>query len=178
MKLESLNEAVADVWVFDNDGTLYQNTRDIESAVVLLMNEYLAQLYGIEIHVASQKRKELLGKHKTKYTLVAMRKEGVDEEDFIRKTYLAVDPKDYGIGFNQRLRDVISSLAGERIVLTNNPSAFARRILDALGIQNLFSCVYGIQELWFFQKPARESFVILEGFLRDRKRVVLLDDEI
>lgn len=178
MNLSSLKEIEGDVWVFDNDGTLYQDRKGLESAVVILMNQYIAKLYGIDLVATHQKRKALLEKHKTKYTLIALKNEGVDENHFILHTYLAIRPEQYGIVKNHRLRDVLTLLKGEKIVLSNNPSAFADLILKALGIRDLFSCIYGPQELSFTQKPMREAFVILNPFLNTNKKVVFIDDEL
>ena len=63
-------------------------------------------------------------------------------------------------------------------MLSNNPSAFANLILEALGVRDLFSCIYGPQELNFVQKPARNAFAALKPFLSDGKRVVFIDDEL
>jgi len=31
----------ADIWVFDNDGTLYSNPKELEDSVEILMNQFL-----------------------------------------------------------------------------------------------------------------------------------------
>lgn len=177
MRISELKELKADVWVFDNDGTLYQTSRDIESAVTKLMIQYIAQFYSISVKAAQSKRRDILQKHQTKYTLVALRNEGINENHCIQNTYLAVDLRRYGITINQELRDAISALSGEKFVLTNNPSAFADFILAALGIRDLFSYIFGMQELDFALKPAREAFAVLGVFLAQGKKLVYLDDK-
>lgn len=170
-----LKEIHADLWVFDNDGTLYTN-QNIQSAVESLMVSFIEKEYGIDACSAVQCRQRLLRKHHTKYTAIALRNEGVDVVRFIQATYLSVNPKDFGLQRYQALYDVISSLSGEKIVLTNNPSGFARRILCALGIHNLFSNVSGMEEIGFVLKPARKAFAVLEKPLRLGKSVVVVEN--
>ncbi|MFC1615481.1 HAD family hydrolase, partial [Patescibacteria group bacterium] len=167
-----------DLWIFDNDGTLYPNPKNIERSVVALMTRYIMELYGIYEDEGHKKRRELLEKHKTKYTLVALKNEGVDESHFIQNTYLAVKPEEYGIIQNPKLQKLISSLKGEKIVMTNNPSQFAELILKSLGIKDLFSQVVGIQELNYIQKPNIKAFKILESFLKNGRKIVFIDNEL
>ena len=172
----NLREVHADLWVFDNDGTLYTNTRGIQSAVERLMISFIGREYGIDYPNAAQLRQALLVTHRTRYTAIALRREGIDVARFIQTTYLSVDPGDYGIQRCPALYNVISSLDGEKIVLTNNPSGFARNVLRALGIHPLFSDVLGMEEMGFVLKPARGAFAILEKPLRSGKSVIVVDD--
>jgi phosphoglycolate phosphatase-like HAD superfamily hydrolase len=63
-------------------------------------------------------------------------------------------------------------------VLSNNPSEFVDLILESLGIKSLFSAVFGMKELNFFQKPDKRAFKILENYLQQGKRIVFIDDEL
>ncbi len=178
MLLKIQEEIKPDLWVFDNDGTLYANPKDVELSFVALTTKYIAKLYGIRENEVPAKRKKLLKKHNTKYTLVALKNDGVDENDFINNTYLAINPKKHGIIPNYRLRKLILSLNGEKIVMTNNPSRFAKLILKSLGIRNLFSKIIGMQEMGYIQKPDIKAFKILEPFLKNGKRIIFIDDEL
>jgi len=179
MSLIQFQDLEVDVWAFDNDGTLYSNTKDLEHSINALMDQYIARLYNLNEQEGYKKRKELLNKHNTKYTLTALRKEGIDNQDhFIQNTYLAIDPKQYGIMPNAQLRESLQRLRGEKIVLTNNPSEFAELIMRALGIRDLFSRIYGMRELSFTQKPREEAFAVLESLLKKDKKVIFFDDNI
>ena len=173
---EKIREMRADLWVFDNDGTLYDNPMELEVAVGERMNEYIASHYHISKKDAKEKRRELLKKHNTKYTLIAVRQEGISEDDFIQKTYLSINPVDFGIMPSTELRDLIGSLAGEKVVLTNNPSEFAGLILEALGIKYLFSQIIGMRERDYVQKPEIDAFKFLSCWLKNAKVVVVIDD--
>lgn len=177
MKLESLKELKADLWVFDNDGTLYSNPKVIEKAILALMIGFIERSYRISAVEAVKRRDELLKKHSTKYTLIALRNEGFDEKRFIQETYLSIKPGELGIRKSSKLRNLILSLGGEKVILTNNPSEFAHLILRHLGIDDLFSAIYGMREMGFVQKPALDAFAVLRPFIKQNKKVVFIDDE-
>ena len=178
MKIENLESLKADLWIFDNDGTLYANTKEIEKEVVRLMIGFIAEEFKITIPQAVQKRKELLEKHCTEYTLVAMKNEGFDENIFIQKTYLSADPESFGFSRSKSLRKLLQSLEGEKVVLTNNPSEYAEMVLGSLGVYDLFSRVYGMRELSYIQKPNPMCFFPLEQGVQQGKKIVYIDDQI
>jgi len=174
--MEEIYKIRADLWVFDSDGTLYTNTAGIQHAIEKLMIEFVCRFYGVCYRDAELLRKALLEKHKTKYTALALRQEGIDISQFIRETYLAVSPEDYGINSSGTLLHTLSKLGGEKQVLTNNPSGFARLILRALGIEHLFSGIVGMEELGFVLKPSPQAFSRLKLPLDRGMFVVVVDD--
>ncbi len=178
MLLKDLKELKPDLWVFDSDGTLYSNTKEIESAFTRLAIKFITNHYNIPEKEAIDKRKKLLKKHKTEYTLVALKKEKVDADHFIKETYLSLNPHQFGINKNEILYQTLLSLGGKKFVLSNNPSEFAELILESLGIRSLFSKIIGMRELNFIQKPKRKAFRILEAYLKNNKKVVFVDDEL
>ncbi len=176
-KLNGLNFIRADLWVFDNDGTLYSNPNDLDLAVGELMIQYVSSYYCVNFEEAREKRKQLLQKHNTRYTLIALKNEGINEDDFIQKSYLSIKPENYGIRHSQKLKYLIGSLDGEKIILTNNPSEFANLILESLGVKHLFSQVIGMREMGYIQKPHLEAYNILKSSFDLGKKVVFIDDE-
>ncbi len=171
-----LRKIPADLWVFDCDGTLYTNTQEIKSAVENLMVAFIKKEYNIGFREAKALREALLRKYDTRYTAIALRNEGIDVSRFIQSTYLSVSPEDYGIRESKPLYELISSLKGDKIILTNNPSNFARRILKTLGVLSLFSNIFGMEELNFMIKPAPEAFNPLKEKLGKGKLVVVVED--
>lgn len=176
--MEGIYKIRADLWVFDNDGTLYTNTSKIQRAIEKLMLEFVCRSYGVCYKNAELLRKALLEKYKTRYTALALRQEGIDMSQFIRETYLAVVPEEYGISSSEPLLRVLSKLRGEKRVLTNNPSGFAMLILKALGIRHLFSEIVGMEELGFMLKPSLQAFSQLKLSLDKEMSVVVVDDSL
>jgi putative hydrolase of the HAD superfamily len=90
---------------------------------------------------------------------------------------LAVNAEEYGIVENVRLRHILSGLKGEKIILTNNPSSYARKILTALGVEDLFSRIIGVEEQNFVLKPDRRAFRFLMQRIKNGERIVFVDDD-
>lgn len=166
-----------DLWAFDNDGTLYSLTQGLKQNIEKLMSKFIAELYNVSEFEAEAIRKRLLRKHDTQFTLIALKKEQVDVKSFIQKTYLAIDPDKYGIVQNKELHKLISSLRGEKIVITENPSEWATLILKSLGIFDLFLHIYGMRELMFIPKTQGGIKQVL-GKISKQKTVVYIDDNI
>jgi len=173
MNLTNIN---ADLWVFDNDGTLYSNTQKIKTAVESLMVDFIAKEYTLSRENAIRYRQRLLDKYNTKYTAVAIKSEGVAVSRFIRETYLRVNPRECGMYESPELQRLLSTLGGKKVVLTNNPAKFAQSILQALGINAFFSKIIGMEEIGFIQKPDKRVFSFLKKYLQSGKKVVVIDD--
>jgi pyrimidine 5'-nucleotidase len=174
---ELVNSIQADLWIFDNDGTIY-NPDKIEPAINELIINFIATHYNLSTSSAKLKRQLLRKKYQTRFTLVALEKEGVNPDEFIREAYLAINPRDFGIYEDKQLQNLFSSIQGEKIVLTNNPSEFANIILDSLGIKKYFSKIIGMRELNYCLKPDPRSFSFLFPILKKGKKIIFVDDEV
>ena len=68
------------------------------------------------------------------------------------------------------LARTIKALPGRRIVYTNGCEPYARRVIEARGLADLFDAVYGVEHAGFLPKPERAAFdaiVALDGFAPD-----------
>lgn len=179
MQMHNLMTDDTGLWVFDNDGTLYKTVTPIRTAVEAKMNAFIALHFGISTPEAIAKRQGLLEKHGKEYTLIALRdEEGVDPDLFVSETYLAVDPRDCCILPNPTLRIMLEELRGEKVVLTNNPSLFARGILATVGILEVFTTVYGMAEIGYVSKPHADAFSMVSTALAEHRPVVVVDDSV
>ncbi len=178
MNIQDVLHDPSGLWVFDNDGTLYRNTKEIRLAVEANMIGFIAEHYGVSHVEAKNIRDQILEKHQTSYTLVAMKEEGVDPDVFLRETYLAASPEACGITRDDALRIVLESIAAEKVVLTNNPAPFAEMILEALGVADLFTRVYGMMDIGYFSKPHPDAFAVLYGAVKDGRSLVYVDDQL
>ncbi|MGR3757768.1 MAG: HAD-IA family hydrolase, partial [Tranquillimonas sp.] len=59
----------------------------------------------------------------------------------------------------------IGALPGRRIVYTNGSAPYARRVLAARGLADMFDAVYGVEDAGYFPKPERRAFESI--FARD-----------
>ncbi len=178
MDIRGLQTSPHGLWVFDNDGTLYRGTETLRKAVEEKMICFISQHFRISREEAVEKRECLLRQYQTKYTLIALKGEGIDPDLFIAETYLAVDPRACGIVRDRRLHEVLSDLVGEKVVLTNNPAPFARMIFKELGIEGLISHVYGMAELSYLSKPHPSTFRLVQRAQENDIPVVYVDDHL
>lgn len=176
MTFNEIEALEADLWVFDNDGTLYDDTR-IGVVVTKLMDQFFARAHGVEEFEGKLLREKLKDKHGVSSTVVALHREEIPVEKFIRETFLAVDFHTPGICPPTALVELVPHLSGEKVILTNSPSEFAWRVLNTLGLEKEFTMVYGTRELNYFSKPATEAFVPIVSAVQEGKRVVYIDDK-
>lgn len=178
MKLRSLSELRADLWVFDCDGVIYDNAKKAERKVARLMLKFIVSRYGCRIEEASEIRRELLKKHNVQHSIMALTREGFDEQEILRETYFLVDLQGIGVVFSNQLQKFFSSLPGKKIILTNNHGGYVRRVLDSIGISAYFSFVFGSGELGHIQKPDQQAFQFMQEAMHAEKNIVFVDDEI
>jgi len=150
------------VWVFDNDGTLYQQSHEASMLVEVLMDQFFAVQMGLSMEEAADFRRELRRLHSTKFTYHAVNADPrFDLAAFSEATYGAVNPKDFGLAYDPLVVNLIQRLrktAARLYVLTNNPRLFALRTTHAQGLSGLFHDVFGIDEMHFDFKPSPGGF--------------------
>lgn len=140
-------------WVFDLDNTLYP-ARTLYDEIGERMTDYIAGALGVDAPQALQLREHYF--HLYGATVVGLvRHHGVDASDFLHHVHdadvsvLAPDPE---------LRDLIAALPGRAIVFTNGGGGHGQRVLDRLGLADLFEAVFDIEAAGLAPKPQRESY--------------------
>lgn len=168
-----------DLWVFDNDGTLYDDS-DTQEKFMDIFHEYSSSLLGVPIQEVSIRLVELKNKWNTEFSIIALMREfEVDYADVVCNTYLRVDLEKCNVPKSDLMRKkVLDGILSEKIVLTNNPSIFARRILSHIGLVNCFSDFIGMEETRFFGKPDMRAFQIVESRHPNYDRIIFCDDSL
>lgn len=168
-----------DLWVFDNDGTLYDDSETHKNFMDIFC-EYSSNLLRVPIHEVSIRLVELKNKWNTEFSIIALMREfEVDYADVVSNTYLKVDLEKCNVPKSDLMRKkVLNSILSEKIVLTNNPSIFARRILSHIGLANCFSDLIGMEETRFFGKPDMRAFQIVESRHPNYDRIIFCDDSL
>ncbi|MCF3973157.1 pyrimidine 5'-nucleotidase [Paracoccus salsus] len=145
--------AHVDAWIFDLDNTLYPSEMALFPQIEARMTAYVMRLLKVETADADHLRRDYWRRHGT--TLAGLMAEH------------AIDPLAYlsevhDIDFTRlepapELAAAIAALPGRKIVHTNADSRYARKVLDARGL-DLFEAVYGVEETGFHPKPRRAAF--------------------
>lgn len=165
--------AHVDTWIFDLDRTLYPPRVDLFGQMHPLMSRYLMVELGVGAAEADRLRDLYDQEHGTLLAgLVA--NHGVDPMRYLHEVHeidlsvLTPDPD---------LAAAIDALPGRRIVFTNGPRHYARRVTDALGLGGAFDALYGVDDAGMVSKPALAAYEAIraaDGF--DPARGAMFED--
>ncbi len=138
----------ATVWLFDLDDTLHDATSAVMGELRRAMGDYIeTQLQLSRAESDALRRRYWLRYGATLLGLV--RHHGVRAAHFLHQTHRLP-------GLEQRVRGhphdlaALARLPGRKVLLTNAPAAYARRVLAVLGIGRLFEQVLTIEDMTMF----------------------------
>ena len=161
-------------WVFDLDNTLYPPEARLFDQIEVKMSAYVMASLGVDQTTADQLRRDYWRDYGT--TLAGlMREHNVDPGPYlfdvhdIDLSHLNKDPA---------LASAIDTLPGRKIVYTNGTAPYARQVLAARGLDQVFEAVYGVEEANFLPKPELEAFetiFALDGI--QSRQAAMFEDE-
>ena len=168
-----------DLWVFDNDGTLYDDS-GTQKNFMEIFSGYSSSLLGVTSEEVVPQLTKLKNKWDTEFSIIALMKEfGIDYSEMVNKTYLMVDFEKCNVPeFDSVRKKALSEISAEKIVFTNNHSVFARRVLSRIGLDGHFSDFVGMEEAKFFGKPDPRAFKIIEDRHPGYDRIIFCDDSL
>lgn len=141
-------------WIFDLDNSLYPASANLFELIDLRMGKYIEQLLGCDSAEARRVQKQHFREHGT--TLAGlMRSHGVDPHhflDFVHDIDLA------RISADPDLVRSIDRLPGRKFVFTNGDASYAARVLDKLGLANLWDGLHDIHAMEYVPKPDPRSY--------------------
>jgi putative hydrolase of the HAD superfamily len=162
--------------LFDLDNTLYPPCCDLFSLIDTRINRYMHEVVGIPLeNVDSLRRRYWQDYGVTMRGL--MRHHRVDPEDYLHyvhdvdvRSRLQPDPE---------LRQALLSLPQSRVVFTNSSRAHTDRVLDALGIADLFDAVFDIRVADYMPKPYLEPYQrVLDQLGLAGSQCVMVEDSV
>lgn len=168
-----------DLWVFDNDGTLYDyQASALGSHLRAHMVTYIADRTGLLEATILAQIPDLKQKWQTEFSVVAFQREyDLDFTDFVASTYLLLDFVACGIPTPDAIRDAaLTSIREPKVILTANPSGFARRMVEHLELAHHFQAVYGMEETGFIPKQNSAVYAWLQQQHPEASRFILVDD--
>ena len=167
------------VWLFDLDDTLHHASHAIFPVISGAMSQYLAELLDLPLHEADALRTQYWRRYGATL-LGVMRHHGVPAAHFLERTHKLPDLESLLRGSSHD-RAALARLPGRKFVLTNAPAAYAKRVLQALGLARHFEAVIAIERMRVFgalrPKPDRRMLRFVLARLRvDPARCVLVED--
>lgn len=160
-------------WIFDLDNSLYPASLNLFDLIDDRMGLYIQRLLGCDAIEARRVQKGHFVAHGT--TLAGlMREHGIDPREFLDFVHdidlarLAADPG---------LVAALDRLPGRKFVFTNADEAYARRVLDRLGLANAFDGMHDIHAMNYVPKPHPDAYAaICERNGIDPGRALFADD--
>ncbi|QQO08537.1 HAD-IA family hydrolase [Breznakiella homolactica] len=182
--------------LFDLDSTLYSKNLNVESGVDQRITQFIADYLSVSLEEAQKQRSLNVPKNYGLSTQWLIKEKGFRDIDYF---YSVIHPEDEckNLKYDPELRSFIESLPVPCGILTNSPMVHASRVLQALGIADLFPVVVDIRQNNLVGKPDegayRKALTALdaepettlfiddaphyvEGFLKIRGQGVLIDE--
>ncbi len=162
--------------VFDLDETLYPTSAGLMQDVARRITDWLQRHLGLDAEEATHLREVYIHRYGTTLAgLLAEHREKVDVEDYLAYVH-DVPVEDY-LRPDPALRAMLTGIPLRRVVFTNSSAEHSARVLNALGIADLFERVVDIRALNFVHKPRREAYERLLALLGvPGPACILIDD--
>jgi putative hydrolase of the HAD superfamily len=160
-------------WIFDLDNCLYPASAGLFELIDQRMGAYIQRLLDCDPLEARRVQKHHFHTHGT--TLAGLMKDhGVDPHDFLNDVHAI--PLDR-IQCDESLASSLGRLPGRKFVFTNGDATYARRVLDAIGVNDRFDDLHDIHASSYKPKPDPHGYELLcERFGIDPAEALLADD--
>lgn len=146
-------------WIFDLDNTLHDARAHIFPQMDRAMTAYVQNALGLDEVAAGALRAHYWRRYGA--TLLGlMRHHGTDPRHFLLETHRFPQLEEI-LRKEPGLRAALKRLRGRRIVFSNAPAHYARAVLKALRISDLFDDVFSIEHTGFRPKPDAYGFLRL-----------------
>jgi len=167
------------LWVFDNDGTLYDDT-GAQKHFLHIMYQYSSKLLGINPQETESVVTTLKDKWSTEFSVIALMRElNLEYSEIVSSTYMKLDLVTCGIVAPDLIRaHTLERITAPKIVFTNNPSLFANKVLSYVGLVRYFDDIVGMEETEFYGKPHLRAFEIVQTRHPNIGRFIFCDDSL
>jgi len=160
-------------WIFDLDNSLYPASANLFELIDIRMGQYIEQLLGCDSAEARRVQKQHFRDHGT--TLAGlMQTHGVDPHDFLDFVH---DIDLARISADPDLVRSVDRLPGRKFVFTNGDASYAARVLDKLGLANLWDGLHDIHAMDYVPKPDPRAYAAMcERQRIDPTRALFVED--
>ena len=167
----SLSEV--ETWIFDLDNTLYPASCRLFEQIEARMTAFIAARFALSPEAARARQKAYFRTHGTTMRGL-MLEDAVDPEEFLAFVHqidlecLPPDPA---------LVAALRRLPGKKLVHTNGSVAHAERILERLGVGDIFAGIFDVKAAGWEPKPALAGYrELLRRHAVAAERALMIDD--
>lgn len=163
--------------MFDLDDTLHNASAHIFPVMNRIMTQYIQDNLNLDETAAHNLRKHYWRVYGA--TLKGlMRHHGTDPYHFLNETHKFIKLPEMVI-VTKRLRHMLQNLKGRKVIFTNAPRDYALRVLDLLGIGDMFELVFSVESAKFHAKPNVRGFQMLLKTLHAKPSdCIMLEDNL
>jgi len=168
---------MARVWVFDLDDTLHNASAHIFPVMNGAMTKYIQESLALDEADADHLRQHYWKVYGA--TLKGlMRHHGTNPHHFLDTTHQFPD-LDERVIQTERLRHTLRNLPGRKVIFTNAPRNYAFRVLDLLGIGDVFELIFSVESSGFHAKPTVRGFqTLLKAIHAKPSDCIMLEDNL
>jgi putative hydrolase of the HAD superfamily len=165
------------IWIFDLDDTLHNASAHIFPVMNQTMTQYIMEHLNMHEHDAHHLRKHYWRVYGA--TLKGLvRHHNTNPYHFLEQTHQLDNLADMVIQV-QRLRHMLKRLPGRKLVFTNAPQSYAIRVLNLLGIADLFELIFSVESTKFHAKPSVRGFQqLLKTIHAKASDCIMLEDNL
>jgi putative hydrolase of the HAD superfamily len=165
------------IWIFDLDDTLHNASAHIFPVMNQSMTQYIMDHLNLNEDEAHQLRKHYWRVYGA--TLKGLvRHHNTNPNHFLEETHQLENLHDMVIQV-KRLRQMLDTLKGRKLVFTNAPRSYALRVLDILDIEDAFECIFSVESTKFHAKPSVRGFQPLLKTLKVKPSdCIMLEDNL
>ena len=144
------------VWIFDLDDTLHDASSHIFPVMNRAMTNYIVEHLGLDELAAYALRQHYWRIYGA--TLKGlMRHHNTNPHHFLNQTHTSLDLKAM-VQTTKGLRQFLIRLNGRKVIFTNAPQNYAIRVLQLLGIEDLFELIFSVESSGLHPKPSIRGF--------------------
>tara|TARA_B100000902_G_C27010353_1_gene764462 strand:+ start:38 stop:709 length:672 start_codon:yes stop_codon:yes gene_type:complete len=160
-------------WLFDLDNTLYPPNTGIFAQIDIRMKKFISENLKISEDKSFNLQKKFYKQYGT--TLYGLIKNyNIDPDEFCDYVH--------NINFknlikSKELKKKLQMLPGRKIVYTNGDYAYAEKVLNSLGIREIFFDIFDIKKTNFIPKPMKTSLnKLIKTYKLVPEQTVYFDD--
>ncbi len=165
------------IWIFDLDDTLHNASAHIFPVMNQAMTQYIMDHLSLNEDEAHNLRRHYWRVYGA--TLKGLvRHHQTDPYHFLEETHQLHNLYDMVIQV-KRLRHLLNTLEGRKVVFTNAPRSYALRVLDILDIEDIFELVFSVESTKFHAKPSVRGFQqLLKTIKANASDCIMLEDNL
>ncbi len=162
--------------LFDLDNTLYPPDRELFALIDKRINGYMHEVVGIPLGQVDELRRSYWQRYGVTMQGL-MRHHQVDPEDYLRYVH-DIDVLSR-IAPDLELRRALLALPQRRAVFTNSSICHSERVLQALGLRDLFEEIYDIRVAGYRPKPYPDPYrAVLAHLGAEADECIMVEDTV